>query len=67
MFSSKAPGSQLDLRSIEEATFEPERKLEIIEDLEKKENHEYLVMTVCRNPVEKLLSVYNVMQDQRVT
>ena len=66
LISKNTPGSQLDLRDIEAAVYDEERKLEMIEDLRVNDEHEYLVMAVCRNPVEKLLSVYKVMQDPRV-
>ena len=44
--------------------FENSRKMEIIKELENN-THDYLSMMVCRNPVDKLLSVYNVMKDPR--
>ena len=65
-FSRKnPPGTQLELRDIEEAVYPGSRKLEIIKTLESAE-HDYLSIAVCRNPVEKLLSVFHVMQDPRV-
>ena len=53
------------MRDIEEAVYPRSRKLEIIKTLESAD-HDYLSIAVCRNPVEKLLSVFHVMQDPRV-
>lgn len=61
------PGTQLELRGIEAAVYEDSRKLEVVRGLEAEGNHDYLALLVCRNPVEKLVSVYNVMQDPRVS
>ena len=55
----------MELRDIEEAVYPGPRKLDIIKTLES-EDHDYLSIAVCRNPVEKLLSVYHVMQDPKV-
>ena len=61
------PGTQLELRGIEAAVYEDSRKLEVVRGLEEGGTHDYLALLVCRNPVEKLVSVYNVMQDPRVS
>ena len=42
-----------------------ERKVGIVATLEKVQ-HQYLSIVVCRNPVEKLLSVFKVTQDAKV-
>ena len=47
--------------------YEESRKLEVVRGLEAGGTHDYLALLVCRNPVEKLVSAYNVMQDPRVT
>jgi hypothetical protein len=53
---------QRRLEEIEEKAYTREQKVEIIRSLKKAE-HEYLSFFVCRNPVEKLVSVYKYMKD----
>ena len=60
-----APGSQLDVQFLESQVYNYSRKFEIISSLETEE-HDYLSLAVCRNPIEKLLSVYQVLKDPRV-
>ena len=52
---------QRRLEEIEEKAYTREQKVEIIRSL-KYEDHEYLSFFVCRNPVEKLVSVYKYMK-----
>ena len=66
MFYRKfAPGTQLDVQFLESQVYSNSRKFEIISSLETEE-HDYLSLAVCRNPIEKLLSVYQVLKDPRV-
>ena len=52
---------QRRLEEIEEKAYTREQKVEIIRSLKNVE-HEYLSFFVCRNPVEKLVSVYKYMK-----
>ena len=65
IFRKFVPGSQLDVQFLESQVYSNSRKFEIISSLETEE-HEYLSLAVCRNPIEKLLSVYQVLKDPRV-
>ena len=53
---------QRRLEEIEEKAYAREDKVEVIKSL-KFTHHEYLSFFVCRNPIEKLLSVYKYMKD----
>ena len=55
----------MDLKKLESQAYTNDRKVGIVATLEKAV-HKYLSIVVCRNPVEKLLSVYKVTQDPRV-
>ena len=57
-YCRKIGGSQIRLRQLEGKAFSPQRKLAAINSL-RSPDHEFLSFFVCRNPVEKLLSVYN--------
>lgn len=57
-------GTQVDLKKLESQAYTNDRKVGIVATLEKAV-HKYLSIVVCRNPVEKLLSVYKVTQDPR--
>ena len=60
-YCRQSGGSQNRLRFLEKMRkVTARRKLDAIKSL-KSENHKYLSFFVCRNPVEKLLSVYNFM------
>ena len=48
------------LRSLEQEKVSPVHKLDLINSL-KFEQHQYFSFFVCRNPVDKLVSVYNYM------
>ena len=48
------------MRELESQNISQWRKFQLIRTLLRPE-HEYLSFIVCRNPVEKLLSVYNFM------
>ena len=65
MNSPKGSGTQVDLKKLESVAYTVERKKRIVATLEK-QRHLYLSIVVCRNPVEKLLSVFKVTQDPRV-
>ena len=52
---------QRRLEEIEEKAYTREQKVEIIRSL-KNPSHEYLSFFVCRNPVEKLVSVFKYMK-----
>ena len=54
----KVGGSQIKLRKLEGRAISPSEQLEAINSL-KSTDHDFLSFFVCRNPVEKLLSVYN--------
>ena len=60
-----AVGMQMTLRKLERARISEKQKLEIIWSVQA-EKHEYLSFFVCRNPIEKLLSVYHYLMDLRV-
>ena len=51
---------QRRLEEIEQKAYTREQKVTIIRSL--KTDHEYLSFFVCRNPVEKLVSVYKYMK-----
>ena len=51
-------GSHRHLKELEEAYTPKERKLKIVRSLHKS-NHTYISFFVCRNPIEKLQSVYD--------
>jgi len=55
---------QMTLRKLERRLVSLRQKDEIIESL-RDEDHEYTAFFVCRNPIEKLLSVYYYMMDLR--
>ena len=55
----------MTLRSLERKQFSEKQKLNIIQYLQYRE-HEYTAFFVCRNPIEKLLSVYYYLMDLRV-
>ena len=65
MNSPKGSGTQVDLKKLESVAYTVDRKKRIVATLEK-QRHLYLSIVVCRNPVEKLLSVFKVTQDPRV-
>ena len=65
VYSKFAPGTQLDVQFLESQVYSNSRKFEIISSLVTEE-HDYLSLAVCRNPIEKLLSVYQVLKDPRV-
>ena len=52
---------QRRLEEIEEKAYTREQEVEIIRSLKNAE-HEYLSFFVCRNPVEKLVSVFKYMK-----
>ena len=58
-------GTQLKLRKLEKKHFSVTKKTQIIESL-LHQNHEFLAFFVCRDPLEKLLSVYKYLIDMRV-
>ena len=61
IFCRQSGGSQTRLRTLEKLRkVSARKKVDAINSL-KSENHKYLSFFVCRNPVEKLLSVYNFM------
>ena len=60
---SKYQGSQGMARKLEREKISRSGKLRVIRALQNPQ-HEYLSFLVCRNPVEKLLSVYNFMRYQ---
>ena len=60
---SKYQGSQGMARKLEREKISRAGKLRVIRALQNPQ-HEYLSFLVCRNPVEKLLSVYNFMRYQ---
>ena len=63
--SKKADGTQLKLRKLEKKYISPTKKTQIIESL-LQPKHEFLAFFVCRDPLEKLLSVYKYLLDMRV-
>ena len=56
----KLGGSQIQLRDLERRKVSLSKKMKSIQSL-KSADHDYFSFFVCRNPVEKLLSVYNFM------
>ena len=54
------------LRDLERRAYQHKDKAEIISSLEEVK-HNYTAFFVCRNPVDKLLSVYNYLMDARVS
>ena len=58
-------GTQKVLRELERRAYKQKDKTEIISSLESV-RHNYTAFFVCRNPVDKLLSVYNYLMDARV-
>ena len=56
---------QLTLRKLERRLVPLRQKEEIIKSLTE-EDHKYTAFFVCRNPIEKLLSVYYYLMDLRV-
>jgi len=52
---------QRRLEEIEQKAYTREQKVEVLKSL-KSPSHEYLSFFVCRNPIEKLVSVYNYMK-----
>ena len=63
--TKKAEGTQLKLRKLEKKYFSPLEKTQIIESL-LQPKHEFMAFFVCRDPLEKLLSVYRYLLDMRV-
>ena len=59
-------GTQKVLRDLERRAYRPRDKSEIISSLQSVK-HNYTAFFVCRNPVDKLLSVYNYLMDARVS
>ena len=57
--------TQVYLRRLEGKAFTREAKEAVIRGLREKQ-HNYTSFFVCRNPVEKFLSVYNYLMDARV-
>ena len=55
----------MTLRKLERSLVSAREKLDIIDSV-RAEQHEYTAFFVCRNPVEKLLSVYHYLMDLRV-
>ena len=64
-YRRSAGGMQTTLRRLERRLVSLRQKDEIIESL-REEDHEYTSFFVCRDPIEKLLSVYYYMMDLRV-
>ena len=56
-------GSQVLLKKIEQNEFKINNEKNVVIRLIMAPEHEYLSFFVCRNPVEKLLSVYKYMVD----
>ena len=52
---------QRRLEEIEQKAYTREQKVEVLRSL-KSADHEYLSFFVCRNPIEKLVSVYKYMK-----
>ena len=63
--NKKADGTQLKLRKLEKKYISATKKTQIIESL-LQPKHEFLAFFVCRDPLEKLLSVYKYLLDMRV-
>ena len=59
-------GTQKALRDLERHVYKSHEKSEIISSLQSAK-HNYTAFFVCRNPVDKLLSVYNYLMDARVS
>ena len=57
--------TQVYLRRLEGKAYSRESKEAVIRALREKQ-HNYTSFFVCRNPVEKFLSVYNYLMDARV-
>jgi len=57
-------GTQVAFQKVESKIFTPAEKRSVVRSLETP-GHEFLSLVVCRNPVEKLLSVYKVMLDPK--
>ena len=57
--------TQVYLRRLEGKAYSRESKEAVIKALREKQ-HNYTSFFVCRNPVEKFLSVYNYLMDARV-
>ena len=57
--------TQVYLRRLEGKAYSRETKEAVIRALREKQ-HNYTSFFVCRNPVEKFLSVYNYLMDARV-
>ena len=57
--------TQVYLRKLEGKAYSRESKEGVIRALREKQ-HNYTSFFVCRNPVEKFLSVYNYLMDARV-
>ena len=53
------------LRNLERKQFTEKEKAKLVDSLRQRD-HEYLAFFVCRNPVEKLQSVYRYLSDLRV-
>ena len=58
LYFRKATGSQIHLRELERSRITEAEKHRIIKSL-KSANHKYVAFFVCRNPLEKLQSLYN--------
>ena len=57
--------TQVYLRGLERKAYSRDAKEEVIKSL-REEQHNFTSFFVCRNPVEKFLSVFNYLMDARV-
>ena len=57
--------TQVYLRGLERKAYSREAKEDVIKAL-REEQHNFTSFFVCRNPVEKFLSVFNYLMDARV-